>query len=34
VDGWVNTAPWGLVIGLTLGIVVGFYEIVKAASRR
>ena len=26
---WQGTAPWGLVIGLTLGIVVGFYELVK-----
>ena len=29
VDSWQGTAPWGLVIGLLLGIVVGFYELVK-----
>jgi len=31
VDRWWGTAPWGLVIGLALGIVVGFYELIKAA---
>ena len=34
VDRWQGTAPWGLVIGLTLGIVVGFYELVKTAWPR
>ena len=34
VDRWWNTAPWGLVVGLALGIVVGFYELIKAASPR
>ena len=29
VDAWRGTAPWGLLIGLLLGIVVGFYELVK-----
>jgi F0F1-type ATP synthase assembly protein I len=29
VDSWQGTAPWGLVIGLLLGMVVGFYELVK-----
>ena len=29
VDMWRGTAPWGLMIGLFLGIVVGFYELVK-----
>ena len=29
VDKWQGSAPWGLLIGLTLGIVVGFYELVK-----
>ena len=34
--GWIrldsgeDVRPWGLIIGLTLGIVVGFYELVKA----
>jgi F0F1-type ATP synthase assembly protein I len=31
VDYWRGTAPWGLVIGLALGLVVGFYELVKTA---
>jgi F0F1-type ATP synthase assembly protein I len=29
VDSWQGTAPWGLVTGLLLGMVVGFYELVK-----
>jgi len=29
VDAWQGTAPWGLLIGLLAGIVVGFYELVK-----
>ena len=29
VDKWQGSAPWGSLIGLTLGIVVGFYELVK-----
>jgi F0F1-type ATP synthase assembly protein I len=32
-DRWQGTAPWGLIIGLLLGIVVGFYELVKVAGR-
>ena len=32
-DGWLGTAPWLLVTGLVLGIVIGFYEIVKASLR-
>jgi F0F1-type ATP synthase assembly protein I len=33
-DGWLGSRPWGLVIGLTLGIVVGFYELAKTVWRR
>ena len=33
VDRWRGTAPWVLFIGLVLGIVVGFYELVKAVRR-
>jgi F0F1-type ATP synthase assembly protein I len=31
-DGRLGTQPWLLVGGLVLGIVVGFYEIVKATK--
>jgi ATP synthase protein I len=34
VDKWQGSGPWGLVIGLTLGIVVGFYELVRTAWRK
>ena len=34
VDSWQGTAPWGLVIGLLLGVVVGFYELVKMTRQR
>lgn len=33
-DAWWGTAPWCLLAGLGLGIVVGFYELVKVAWRR
>jgi ATP synthase protein I len=33
-DRWQGSAPWGLLIGLMLGIVVGFYELVKTAWPR
>ena len=33
-DGRWNTAPWLLVTGLVLGIVVGFYELVKTVWPR
>lgn len=32
-DGWFGTAPWLLVVGLALGIIVGFYELIKTVSR-
>jgi F0F1-type ATP synthase assembly protein I len=34
VDEWRGTSPWFLLGGLTLGIVVGFYELVKTAYRK
>ena len=34
VDKWQGSAPWGLLIGLALGIVIGFYELVKTAWPR
>jgi F0F1-type ATP synthase assembly protein I len=30
VDGWRGTSPWFLLTGLILGVVVGFWELVKA----
>jgi F0F1-type ATP synthase assembly protein I len=29
VDAWRGTSPWGLLIGLLLGVGVGFYELAK-----
>jgi len=34
IDRWQGTSPWGLLTGLALGIVVGFYELVKTAWPR
>jgi len=34
VDRWQGSAPWGLMVGLALGIIVGFYELVKTAWPR
>ena len=33
-DKWQGTGPWGLVIGLALGIIVGFYELVKTTTSK
>jgi F0F1-type ATP synthase assembly protein I len=33
-DRWFGTAPWGLVIGLVLGVVTGFYQLARAVWRR
>ena len=33
-DGWLGTAPWLLCAGLGLGIVVGFYELVRMTRPR
>ena len=34
VDRWRDTSPWFLLGGLTLGIIIGFYELVKTVYRR
>jgi F0F1-type ATP synthase assembly protein I len=34
VDSWRGTWPWGLVIGLLLGIVVGMWELAKTVWTR
>ena len=33
-DYWRKTSPWFLLVGLLLGLVVGFYELVKIALRK
>lgn len=33
-DGWFDSSPWLLLIGLLLGIVVGFYELARVVWRR
>jgi F0F1-type ATP synthase assembly protein I len=33
-DQWLGTAPWGLFVGLILGLIVGFYELAKVVWRR
>lgn len=30
VDRWLGSSPWGVFVGLLLGVAVGFYELVKA----
>ena len=34
IDRWRGTSPWFLLAGLILGIVVGFYELVKTVYRK
>jgi F0F1-type ATP synthase assembly protein I len=34
VDRWQGTSPWALLAGLLLGMVVGFYELVKTTWPR
>jgi F0F1-type ATP synthase assembly protein I len=33
IDQWQGTAPWGLVIGLAVGLAAGFYQLAKAVFR-
>jgi F0F1-type ATP synthase assembly protein I len=33
-DKWRGTSPWGVFIGLMLGVIVGFYELIKTTWRR
>jgi F0F1-type ATP synthase assembly protein I len=33
-DAWRETSPWFLLVGLFLGIVVGFYELARIVWRR
>jgi F0F1-type ATP synthase assembly protein I len=34
VDVWRGTSPWGVFVGLMLGIIVGFYELIKTSWRK
>jgi F0F1-type ATP synthase assembly protein I len=34
VDHWQGTGPWGLFVGLMLGLIVGFYELAKVVWHR
>jgi ATP synthase protein I len=34
VDRWLHTSPWLLIVGLLLGVIVGFYELAKVAFKR
>jgi F0F1-type ATP synthase assembly protein I len=34
VDRWRGTSPWGVFVGLMLGVVVGLYELYKTTWRR
>ena len=33
-DQWKGTDPWGLFVGLMLGLIVGFYELAKVVWHR
>ena len=32
-DAWRGTLPWGLFVGLILGLAIGFYELIKTMWR-
>jgi F0F1-type ATP synthase assembly protein I len=34
VDWWRGTSPWGLLVGLILGVIVGFYELARTVWPR
>jgi ATP synthase protein I len=34
IDRWRGTSPWGLLIGLVIGLAVGFYELAKTVWHR
>jgi F0F1-type ATP synthase assembly protein I len=34
IDRWQGTSPWCLLAGLVLGVMVGFYELVKTTRTR
>lgn len=34
IDRWAKTEPWGVLTGLLLGMAVGFWELVRATTRK
>ena len=34
VDAWQGTSPWFLLLGLLLGLIVGFYELARTVWRK
>jgi ATP synthase protein I len=34
VDLWMGTTPWGVLIGLCLGVIIGLYELMKVMWRQ
>jgi F0F1-type ATP synthase assembly protein I len=34
VDYWRGSSPWGVLIGLSLGVIVGFYQLIRTVWRR
>jgi ATP synthase protein I len=33
VDRWLDSAPWGIVVGIVIGTAVGLYQFVKISNR-
>lgn len=33
IDKFLNTSPWGIVIGIILGAIVGFYQFIRISSK-
>ena len=33
IDKYLNTSPWGIVVGIILGAIVGFYQFVRLTSQ-
>jgi F0F1-type ATP synthase assembly protein I len=33
IDKFFNTSPWGIVVGIILGAIVGFYQFIRISSK-
>jgi F0F1-type ATP synthase assembly protein I len=33
VDKYFNTSPWGIVVGIILGAIIGFYQFIRISSQ-